>query len=115
MRTILTGVVVLVLGVGITTRAQAGHPLSFLKRGDDACCEQPRQHSLFSFLHKQDGCSEGHRLHGLWPFGGHKMHGGHQCQLHPWFHTFKAPLGPEAAFPRHPFARSPRDFFMYEQ
>ena len=117
MRKMLTGVVVLVLGVGIAAPAQAGHPFSFLKRGDDACAEPHRAHSLFSFLHKKDECSEGHRLHKLWPFGGHKLHGhgGHQCQFHPWFHTFKAPLGPESAFPHHPFVRSPRDFFMYER
>lgn len=127
MRRILTGLGVLLLSLAAAGSVQAQHPLA---SGGCDTCEPARKISLWPFSgHKlfnhgcQDACSTGHKL---WPFSGHKLfnhgcgHGlGHHCGHggcgnHPWFNTFKGCPSPDTAFPLHPFARSPRDFFMYE-
>lgn len=104
MRRIAAGILMLLLGLAAAGTARADHPFSFLRRHHD--------------------CNDAACGHKLWPFGGHKLLGGHcghpfhkgllGCEYHPWFNTYKHGPGPEAAFPHHPFVRGPRDFFMYE-
>jgi hypothetical protein len=130
MRFVVAGLLVLVLGFVTATPASAGHPLSFLRSkhcqddcGSHDCGSQDCGSHPLSLRHKLLGC-----WHPLRSLGGHGLLGGHPLAHlkhpfahlksdpgpQPWFHTFTTCPGPDAAFPMHPYARSPRDFFMYE-